>query len=80
MAALEPGAEVVVFVMGMRINRLWMFWKSFEALEEYARASGNMPSFGLGSAFGIRTMTSGVQSAAARLGLRADGTLPVEPY
>jgi hypothetical protein len=153
---------VVVFLIGMRINRLWQvwkwlpvflamarmlpelmrnrdlgllgrprtfvsgrvievqqYWRSFEALESYARdpagrhlpawrafnrrvagngsvgifhetyriAAGaaesvyvNLPAFGLAAAVGAVPVMAGAQSAAQRLGIRADDSSPVEPY
>jgi hypothetical protein len=153
--------EVVVFLIGMRINQLhrpdqWMpvftampkminelmkspdsgllarprtflsgrtgvlvqYWESFEKLNAYARAAdkehlpawrafnqrtrdngavgiyhetyrvpvsrieaiyGNMPTFGLGDAFGTRKPGTGTQSAAGRMGV-ADDVPVVEPY
>ena len=41
---------------------------------------GNMPPFGLGAALGSSKVGSGAQSAAERLGLRADDVPPVAPY
>jgi len=159
----RPGADgVVVFLIGMRINRVWQVWKwvpvftamarmlpellrnrdlgllgrprtfvsgrvievqqywsSFEALEAYARdpdrrhlpawrafnrrvggngAVGifhetyrvgpgdletvyvNLPPFGLAAAVGAEAVVAGAQSAAQRLGTRAEDSPPVEPY
>lgn len=162
LADLPAEGEVVVFLIGMRVNRLlqvwkWLpvamamprmlielakhpelgllarpatfvsgrtvllvqYWRSFEELERYSRANdlahlpawrsfnkrvrdngtvgiyhetyrvpvdrietiyGNMPPFGLGAALGSSKVGSGAQSAAERLGLRADDVPPVAPY
>ena len=41
---------------------------------------GNMPVFGLAEATSHVPVRAGRHSAAARLGVRADGDAPVEPY
>lgn len=161
MADLADVDEVVVFLIGMRINQLhkvnqWLpvftampkminelmrqpelgllarprtflsgrtgvlvqYWKSFEALDAYARDAdrahlpawkefnrrtrdngavgiyhetyrvpadrietiyGNMPTFGLGAALGVKKPSRGTQSAAARMHLAEDEPA-VEPY
>jgi len=161
-ADLGDRTDVVVFIIGMRINRLWQFWKwlpvfaamptmvnelcsdpslgllarpstcmsgrvfllvqywrSFEDLERFARAPqgthlpawrafnrkirdngavgifhetyrmpataieavyGNMPVFGLAAATSHAPVHTGRHTAAARMGVRADGDAPVEPY
>lgn len=161
LADLTDVDEVVVFLIGMRINRLhrvdqWLpvftampkmvaelmrqpdlgllaqprtflsgrtgvlvqYWKSFDALNAYARDAdrahlpawrefnrrtrdngavgiyhetyrvpadrietiyGNMPTFGLGAALGVKRPGQGTQSAGARMGLTPDDPA-VEPY
>jgi hypothetical protein len=161
-AVLESDQELVVFVIGMRINQLWnvrkwapvvkamavmlgelhrdrslgllgspktfvsgrtillvQYWRSFAQLEQYARAGenlhlpawrrfnklvrdngsvgiyhetyqvntsnieniyGNMPAFGLGLVGDLQPVRAGRQSAGARMGVKADVDLPVEPY
>lgn len=160
----DPGErdEIVLFLIGMRINRLWQFWRwipvfvamprmlielqrdpslglvgrprnfasgrtlmvlqywnSFEQLERYARDAehlhlpawrsfnrrirdngsvgifhetyrvpvsaietiyGNMPPFGLGTVGTPVKPEARRQTAATRLGVRADDEAPVEPY
>lgn len=162
MADLGESDEVVIFIIGMRINRLWQvwrwlpvfiamprmvielmknpalglmaeprnymsgrvfmlvqYWRSFEQLEAFARdrershlpawrnfnrrirnngavgifhetyrvpkasietVYGNMPVFGLAGATRHVPLRQGQQTAASRLGVRADGDAPVEPY
>jgi hypothetical protein len=97
---------------------LVQYWKSFEALDAYARSAdhshlpawrdfnqrtkdngavgiyhetyrvpadrietiyGNMPTFGLGQAFGTRKPGVGTQTAAGRMGTGSDDPA-VEPY
>ncbi|MEI6252952.1 MAG: DUF4188 domain-containing protein [Mycobacteriaceae bacterium] len=159
---LEDHGNVVVFLIGMRVNRLWQFWrwipvlaamprmilelakdpcrgimgrprtfvsgrvvmvvqywKSFEDLERYARDPQgqhlpawrafnrrvrdngsvgifhetyrvaavdaetvyvNMPAFGLAGATAVIPVTSGRQTAAARLGVRPLDIAPVAAY
>jgi len=161
-AVLEPDQDLVVFVIGMRINQLWnvrkwapvvkamgvmlgelhrdrslgllgspktfvsgrtillvQYWRSFAQLEQYARAGehlhlpawrrfntmvrdngsvgiyhetyqvntnnietvyGNMPPLGLGLVGDLQPVRAGRQSAGARMGVKADVDLPVEPY
>jgi len=161
-AHLGDRTDVVVFIIGMRINRLcefwrWLpvfaamptmvnelcadpslgllarpstymsgrvfllvqYWRSFDDLERFARAPqgshlpawrdfnrkirdngsvgifhetyrvpadaietvyGNMPVFGLAAATSHAPVHTGRHTAAARMGVRADGDAPVEPY
>lgn len=161
-AHLGDRTDVVVFIIGMRINRLWQmwrwlpvflampkmveelcadpsrgllarpstymsgrvfllvqYWRSFEDLERFARVPqgshltawrefnrkirdngsvgifhetyrvpaqsietvyGNMPVFGLAAATAHEPLRPGRHTAAARMGVRADGDSPVEPY
>jgi hypothetical protein len=41
---------------------------------------GNMPPFGLGLVGDLQPVRAGRQSAGARMGVKADVDLPVEPY
>jgi hypothetical protein len=160
--AATVDGDVVLFIIGMRINSFWrvwkwlpvfaamprmiaelsrnrdlgligrprtmvsgrvitvlQYWRTFEHLETYARAAdrqhlpawrrfnrrirnngtvgifhetyrvtpgsvetvyGNMPPFGLGDAVGTAPVGPQRQTAAERLGLRADDVPPVDPY